>query len=171
VKGVRAKLPGLLSSLPPGVTITPLNDASTFVSASIEDVVQEMVTAAVLAGIAVLLFVDSWRSTLIVAASIPLSILSSVIALSAGDSIGNYNAAGQVGADTDDSRWRANHRGSPSSFLLPQVVDERLRRSEIGRVESFAELLINRHNLGERFTSPTLFALQLAKAHCSAQFQ
>jgi multidrug efflux pump subunit AcrB len=83
VQGVRAKLPGLLSSLPPGVTITPLNDASTFVSASIEDVVQEMVTAAVLAGVAVLLFVGSWRSTLIVAASIPLSILSSVIALSA----------------------------------------------------------------------------------------
>ena len=50
--------------------------------ASISDVVQEMVTAAVLAGIAVLLFVGSWRSTLIVAASIPLSILSSIIALS-----------------------------------------------------------------------------------------
>jgi multidrug efflux pump subunit AcrB len=62
VQGVRAKLPGLLSSLPPGVTITPLNDASTFVRASIDDVVQEMVTAAVLAGIAVLLFVGSWRS-------------------------------------------------------------------------------------------------------------
>src|SRR5580704_2232594 len=82
VAGVRAKLPSLLSTLPPGVTITPLNDASTFVRASIDDVVQEMVTAAVLAGIAVLLFVGSWRSTLIVAASIPLSILSSVIALS-----------------------------------------------------------------------------------------
>jgi multidrug efflux pump subunit AcrB len=82
VAGVRAKLPAVLATLPPGVTITPLDDASTFVSASIEDVVQEMATAAVLAGIAVLLFVGSWRSTLIVAASIPLSILSSIIALS-----------------------------------------------------------------------------------------
>ena len=82
VSGVRAKLPGLLKTLPPGVTITPLNDASSFVRASIEDVVQEMVTAAVLAGIAVLLFVGSWRSTLIVATSIPLSILSSIIVLS-----------------------------------------------------------------------------------------
>ena len=81
VAGVRAKLPDLLKTLPPGVTITPLNDASTFVRASVKDVVQEMVTAAILAGIAVLLFVGSWRSTLIVAASIPLSILSSVIAL------------------------------------------------------------------------------------------
>ncbi len=82
VAGVRAKLPQLLKTLPAGVTITPLNDASQFVRASIEDVVQEMVTAAVLAGLAVLVFVGSWRSTLIVAASIPLSILSSVICLS-----------------------------------------------------------------------------------------
>ena len=78
----RAKLPEILKTLPPGITITPLNDASNFVRASIEDVVQEMVTAAVLAGIAVLLFVGSWRSTLIVAASIPLSILSSIMVLS-----------------------------------------------------------------------------------------
>ena len=82
VKGVRAMIPQLLKTLPAGVTITPLNDASTFVRASIEDVVQEMVTAAFLAGIAVLLFVGSWRSTLIVATSIPLSILSSILALS-----------------------------------------------------------------------------------------
>jgi multidrug efflux pump subunit AcrB len=82
VSGVRAKLPALLKTLPPGVTITPLNDASTFVRASIEDVVQEMLTAACLAGIAVLLFVGSWRSTLIVATSIPLSILSSILVLS-----------------------------------------------------------------------------------------
>ena len=82
VAGVRAKLPGLLKTLPPGVTITPLNDASSFVRASIADVVQEMVTAAFLAGITVLLFVGSWRSTLIVATSIPLSILSSILALS-----------------------------------------------------------------------------------------
>ena len=82
VSGVRAKLPQLLKTLPPGVTITPLNDASTFVRASIEDVVQEMVTAACLAGITVLLFVGSWRSTLIVATSIPLSILSSILVLS-----------------------------------------------------------------------------------------
>jgi multidrug efflux pump subunit AcrB len=82
VAGVRAKLPALLKTLPPGVTITPLNDASSFVRASIADVVQEMVTAAFLAGITVLLFVGSWRSTLIVATSIPLSILSSILVLS-----------------------------------------------------------------------------------------
>jgi multidrug efflux pump subunit AcrB len=58
VEGVRARLPGNLKMLPPGVTITPLDDAST-VRASIDDVVQEMLTAAVLAGIAVLVFVGS----------------------------------------------------------------------------------------------------------------
>ena len=82
VSGVLAKIPQLLKTLPPGVTITPLNNASSFVRASIDDVVQEMVTAAVLAGIAVLLFVGSWRSTLIVACSIPLSILTSILMLS-----------------------------------------------------------------------------------------
>jgi multidrug efflux pump subunit AcrB len=82
VADVRAMLPELLKTLPPGITITPLNDASSFVRASIDDVVQEMVTAAFLAGIAVLLFVGSWRSTLIVATSIPLSILSSILMLS-----------------------------------------------------------------------------------------
>jgi multidrug efflux pump subunit AcrB len=82
VSGVKAKLPGLLKTLPKGVTITPLNDVSGFVEASIQDVVREMLTAAVLAGLAVLLFVGSWRSTLIVVTSIPLSILSSIIALS-----------------------------------------------------------------------------------------
>jgi multidrug efflux pump subunit AcrB len=82
VSGVKAKLPDLIKTLPQGVTITPLNDVSGFVEASIKDVVQEMLTAAVLAGLAVLLFVGSWRSTLIVVTSIPLSILSSIIALS-----------------------------------------------------------------------------------------
>ncbi len=82
VSGVLAKLPGLIKTLPPGVTITPLNNASTFVTASIEDVVQEMVIAATLAGLTVLIFVGSWRSTLIVATSIPLSILSSILVLS-----------------------------------------------------------------------------------------
>jgi multidrug efflux pump subunit AcrB len=82
VSGVKAKIPEILKTLPPGVTITPINDASTFVEASVQDVVQEMVTAAILAGLTVLLFVGSWRSTLIVATSIPLSILSSILALS-----------------------------------------------------------------------------------------
>ena len=82
VDGIKKMLPQVLKTLPPGITITPLNDASTFVRASVMDVLQEMVTAAILTGLAVLLFLGSWRSTLIVATSIPLAILSSILMLS-----------------------------------------------------------------------------------------
>jgi multidrug efflux pump subunit AcrB len=81
VAGVKAKIPQILRTLPAGVKITALNDASTFVRASVKDVVQEMVTAAVLTGLVVLLFLGSGRSTLIVATSIPLSILCSIMGL------------------------------------------------------------------------------------------
>jgi multidrug efflux pump subunit AcrB len=82
VSGIKKALPGILRTLPPGVQITPLNDASSFVSDSVREVVQEMITAAILTGLTVLLFLGSWRSTLIVATSIPLAILCSVLALS-----------------------------------------------------------------------------------------
>src|SRR6266403_2854401 len=81
VAGVKAKIPQLEQTLPAGVKITTLNDASTFVRASVADVVQEMVMAALLTGLVVLLFLGSGRSTLIVATSIPLSILCSIMAL------------------------------------------------------------------------------------------
>ena len=79
---VKKMIPGIEKTLPHGVTITPLNDASSFVRASVVDVVREMVTAALLTGMMVLLFLGSWRSTLIVATSIPLCILASILVLS-----------------------------------------------------------------------------------------
>jgi len=82
VAGVKAKIPQIERLLPAGVRITPLNDASTFVRASVSDVVREMVMAGVLTGLIVLLFLGSGRSTMIVATSIPLSILCSILALS-----------------------------------------------------------------------------------------
>ncbi|MEA3177737.1 MAG: hypothetical protein QOI59_1260 [Gammaproteobacteria bacterium] len=81
VTGVKAKIPQIIRTLPAGVSITTLNDASTFVRSSVAEVVQEMVTAALLTGLVVLLFLGSGRSTLIVAISIPLSILCSILAL------------------------------------------------------------------------------------------
>jgi multidrug efflux pump subunit AcrB len=81
VAGVKAKIPQILRTLPAGVKITALNDASTFVRASVKDVVQEMLIAAVLTGLVVLLFLGSGRSTLIVGTTIPLSILCSIIGL------------------------------------------------------------------------------------------
>jgi multidrug efflux pump subunit AcrB len=82
VAGVKAKIPQLEKTLPAGVKITTLNDASIFVKQSVQDVVQEMVTAAILTGLVVLLFLGSGRSTMIVATSIPLAILCSIMALS-----------------------------------------------------------------------------------------
>ncbi len=82
VGGIKRALPGILRTLPAGVSITPLDDASAFVRDSVDEVVQEMITAACLTGLTVLLFLGSWRSTLIVATSIPLAILSSVLMLS-----------------------------------------------------------------------------------------
>ncbi len=107
VAGVKALLPQIQKTMPPGITITPLQDQSGFVITSIVDVVQEMATAAVLAGLMVLLFIGSWRSTLIVAASIPLSILSSIICLSAlGQTINIMTLGGlalAVGILVDDA--------------------------------------------------------------------
>ena len=107
VSGIKALLPGIEKSLPPGVTITPLNDQSGFVITAIEDVVQEMLTAAALAGVTVLLFIGSWRSTLIVATSIPLSILASIVCLSAlGQTINIMTLGGlalAVGILVDDA--------------------------------------------------------------------
>ena len=107
VAGVKAKIPEIERTLPPGIKITALNDASTFVRASIEDVVQEMATAGVLTGLIVLLFLGSGRSTLIVATSIPLSILCSILGLSwAGQSINVMTLGGlalAVGILVDDA--------------------------------------------------------------------
>jgi multidrug efflux pump subunit AcrB len=81
VAGIKKALPGVIRTLPAGVQITPLNDASGFVRDSVLEVVQEMITAALLTGMIVLLFLGSWRSTLIVATSIPLAILCSILVL------------------------------------------------------------------------------------------
>jgi multidrug efflux pump subunit AcrB len=107
VAGVKKMIPDLLKTVPKGVTITPLNDASKFVRASIVEVVREMVIAAALTGMMVLLFLGSWRSTLIVATSIPLAILSSILGLSLiGESINVMTLGGlalAVGILVDDA--------------------------------------------------------------------
>ncbi len=88
VNGIKEMIPRIEKVVPEGVQVKLLNDASTFVKESISDVVHEMVTAAVLVGLIVLLLLGSWQSTVIVAATIPLSILTSLIGLHlAGESI------------------------------------------------------------------------------------
>jgi multidrug efflux pump subunit AcrB len=82
VKGIRQILPRVAQTLPPELRIQPLFDQSIFVRGSINGVIREAVIAAALTGLMILIFLGSWRSTLIIAISIPLSILTSVIVLS-----------------------------------------------------------------------------------------
>src|SRR6202034_4416499 len=82
VKGVRQLLPRVAQTLPPELKIQPLADQSIFVRGSVNGVIREAIIAAALTGLMILLFLGSWRSTLIIAVSIPLSILASVIVLS-----------------------------------------------------------------------------------------
>ena len=81
VSGIRKLLPQIAQTVPPALKITPIGDQSIFVRASIAGVVREAVIAAVLTGLMILLFLGSWRSTIIIAVSIPLSILTSIIVL------------------------------------------------------------------------------------------
>jgi len=83
VKNIRAMLPQVAQILPEDVQLTPLFDQSLFVRAAIQGVLREALTAACLTAAMILLFLGNWRSTLIIAISIPLSILTSVIVLSA----------------------------------------------------------------------------------------
>ena len=76
-------LPSARASAPKGMQIKELFDQSVFVRAAITGVLREAVIAACLTGLMILLFLGSWRSTLIIAVSIPLSILSSLCMLSA----------------------------------------------------------------------------------------
>jgi CzcA family heavy metal efflux pump len=82
VKNIKAMLPDLLKRVPREMNVKLLFDQSLFVRAAISGVVREALTAACLTAAMILLFLGSWRSTLIIAVSIPLSILSSVLLLS-----------------------------------------------------------------------------------------
>nr|WP_294917720.1 efflux RND transporter permease subunit [uncultured Neokomagataea sp.] len=107
VSGVKKLLPQVLSTLPAGTSMNILTDASGFVKDSVFDVLREMVTAAILTSLTVLLFLGSWRSTVIVATSIPLAMLCSIIGLSiAGQSINVMTLGGlalAVGILVDDA--------------------------------------------------------------------
>ena len=83
VSGVKKMLDIIKPSLPDALEVKPIADQSVFVRASIQGVVREGVIAAALTSLMILLFLGSWRSTLIVTTSIPLSILGAIAALSA----------------------------------------------------------------------------------------
>ncbi|HZC95956.1 MAG TPA: efflux RND transporter permease subunit [Bradyrhizobium sp.] len=83
ISGIKQLLPSVANTLPSNLTLTPVGDQSGFVISAVSSVVREAVIAAALTGMMVLLFLGSWRSTLIITVSIPLSVLASVATLSA----------------------------------------------------------------------------------------
>ena len=107
VNGVKAALPTIRAAAPPGMEIKELFDQSVFVTNSIDGVLREGAIAAGLTGLMILVFLGSWRSTLIVLISIPLSILTSIAVLSAlGETINTMTLGGlalAVGILVDDS--------------------------------------------------------------------
>ncbi|MFI5175845.1 MAG: efflux RND transporter permease subunit [Terriglobia bacterium] len=107
VSGIKEKLPRIQAGLPPQLQVHPLSDQSIFVQASIDGVVREALIAACLTALMILMFLGSWRSTLIIAVSIPLSILTSLLVLSAlGETINIMTLGGlalAVGILVDDA--------------------------------------------------------------------
>jgi multidrug efflux pump subunit AcrB len=107
VKGVRNLLPRVSLTINPNIRLTPLADQSVFVRSAVQGVIREGIIAAALTALMILLFLGSWRSTLIIAVSIPLSILTSVIILSLlGETINTMTLGGlalAVGILVDDA--------------------------------------------------------------------
>ena len=123
VQRIKEALPKVQATLPPELKIEPLFDQSIFVRGAISGVVREAIIAALLTAAMILLFLGSWRSTLIVATSIPLSILSSIIALGfLGQTLNTMTLGGlalAVGILVDDATvtieniHRNMHQGKP----------------------------------------------------------
>jgi multidrug efflux pump subunit AcrB len=107
IAGIKQMLPRIQGGLPPELQIRPLADQSIFVRASINGVVREALIAACLTGLMILIFLGNWRSTVIIAVSIPLSILTSIIVMSAlGETINIMTLGGlalAVGILVDDA--------------------------------------------------------------------
>jgi CzcA family heavy metal efflux pump len=107
IANVKKMLPRIEAGLPPQLKIEPLSDQSIFVKASINGVIREGAIAACLTGLMILIFLGSWRSTLIIAVSIPLSVLTSIIVMSAlGQTINIMTLGGlalAVGILVDDA--------------------------------------------------------------------
>src|ERR1700736_5054153 len=107
INSINQKLPQIRAAMPAELKIEPLSDQSVFVRAAISGVVREAAIAGALTGLLILLFLGSWRSTLIITISIPLSILASISCLSAlGETINIMTLGGlalAVGILVDDA--------------------------------------------------------------------
>ncbi len=129
VDGVLGLLPKIEQQLPSSLKITPINDQSLFVKAAISGVMREGVLAASLTSLMILLFLGSWRSTVIIAISIPLAVLSALMALwLTGQTLNIMTLGGlalAVGILVDDAtvtieniNWHLEHGKSVTTAIL-----------------------------------------------------
>ena len=132
ISGIKALLPQIKASMPPELDIKLLADQSIFVRASIEGVVREALIAACLTALMILIFLGSWRSTVIIATSIPLAILTSIITLSLiGQTINIMTLGGlalAVGILVDDATVEVeninrNREAEPDKDMDEVVLD------------------------------------------------
>ena len=132
ISGIKSLLPQIAATVPPQLKMQPLADQSIFVLGAINGVVREALIAACLTALMILTFLGSWRSTLIIATSIPLAILSSIIVLSLiGQTINIMTLGGlalAVGILVDDATVEVeninrNREAEPDKDLDEVVLD------------------------------------------------
>lgn len=132
IAGIKALLPQIAMTVPPELQMTPLADQSIFVRGAISGVVRETLIAACLTAFMILTFLGSWRSTVIIATSIPLAILTSIIVLSAiGQTINIMTLGGlalAVGILVDDATVEVeninrNRAAEPEKDMDDVVLD------------------------------------------------
>ena len=142
IAGIKAILPQIATTVPPQLKMEPLADQSIFVRGAISGVVREALIAACLTALMILIFLGNWRSTLIIATSIPLAILTSIIVLSAiGETINIMTLGGlalAVGILVDDAtveveninrNWEAEPDKDFDQIVLDSAHRSRLPRS------------------------------------------
>ena len=132
IAGIKALLPQIAATVPAQLKMTPLADQSIFVRGAISGVVRETLIAACLTAFMILTFLGSWRSTVIIATSIPLAILTSIIAFSAiGQTINIMTLGGlalAVGILVDDATVEVeninrNREAEPGKDMDEVVLD------------------------------------------------
>jgi CzcA family heavy metal efflux pump len=130
VEGVKAKIPSITSTLPPQLKVQPIGDQSLFVRAAISGVIKEGAIAAALTSLMILLFLGSWRSTVIIAISIPLAILFAVIFLGVTGNTLNIMTLGglslAVGILVDDATVtieNINYHLEMGKKVVPAILD------------------------------------------------
>jgi len=107
IQGVKDSLPAIQLTLPDALKVVPIGDQSVFVKAAVQGVVSEGIIAAGLTSVMILLFLGSWRSTIIIAVSIPLAVLAAIVCLSVSGNTLNIMTLGglalAVGILVDDA--------------------------------------------------------------------